>query len=130
MGFFSKGLFKYLILSENSITSFEVNSFGYLPYLMDIDFAKNLLKSLNFQEAFEFNQTNVVKLDFKFNLIKSISSIFFNRFSNLQRLDLSNNNFLLLGKNYFLNLDYLENLELSHNQILTVENETFSHCQV
>ena len=67
-----KGLFKRLLLRGNSIALFEPNSFGYMPNLVEIDFSKNLIKELNFADAFEFSQPNVTRLDFNSNKIKSI----------------------------------------------------------
>ena len=120
-----KGLFKYLILQDNSIVAFERNAFGYLPSLAKIDFSKNLIKSLNFSDAFASNLTKLNVLYFHFNKIQSIDSDFFIGFPNLTSLDLSNNHLLLISKFLFLNLNQLEILNLSNNQILTIENNSF-----
>ena len=121
-----KGLFTYLILEENIIASFESNAFGSMPNLVDINFANNVIRHLHFDDAFEFNQSRVNKLDFSFNEIKALFGEFFVRFPNLKQLDLSNNNLLSLGNNGdFFWLNNLEILYLSNNQILTIRNVTF-----
>ena len=120
-----KGLFKYLNMRENSIQHFEACSFRYMPNLVEIDLAKNLISEINFHAAFEYNQTSVQRLDFRSNQIKLVSSDFFHRFPNLVHLDLSWNKLPLLRKHDLLNLNRLRHLDLGNNQILTVERGSF-----
>jgi hypothetical protein len=49
-----KGLYFKIFLDNNllSSNSFEMDSFGYLPNLIEISFAKNIIKSLDFNETF------------------------------------------------------------------------------
>jgi Leucine-rich repeat (LRR) protein len=122
-----KGMFLTLILSENKLFSFEDNSFTYLPNLVEIDFTKNLIKSLDFHEAFAFSQLNMTRLVFNSNRIEHISPEFFLKFPALSHLDLSNNNFYSLTKRDFLNLFHLECLILNSNQILSIEKKTFTY---
>ena len=70
---------------------FEDGAFHYMPNLNEIDFSQNLIKDLDFHASFTFNQTNMTKLDFNSNEIKSITSQFFAKFPNLNQLDLSSN---------------------------------------
>jgi Leucine-rich repeat (LRR) protein len=122
-----KGMFSTLILSDNKLFSFEDNSFTYLPNLVEIDFTKNLIKSLDFHEAFAFSQLNMTRLVFNSNRIEHILPEFFLKFPALSHLDLSNNNFYSLTKRDFLNLLHLECLLLNDNQILSIEKKTFTH---
>ena len=120
-----KGLFKLVILRENSLSALEALAFGYMPRLVEINFAQNLLGALDFADAFEFTLDSVRHLDFKFNKIRAISVNFFEKFPNLSSLDLSDNSLHSLDTHYFANLHQLERLFLSNNQILTIENSTF-----
>ena len=122
-----KGLFRVLILKENSLTLFESNAFSRMPNLSEIDLSKNLIKSLNFESSFEMALERLTKLDVQFNKIKSISPVFFAKFPNLLHLDMSNNNLYLINRDYFLNLNRLEQLNLSNNQILTIEQSSFGY---
>ena len=119
------GLFRRLIMRENSISVFESNSFGHMPYLTEIDLSKNLVKELNFEEAFEFTLENLTRLDAKYNTIKSISPAFFSVFPHLTVLDLSFNHLVLISKHYFGTASGLTCLNLSNNQILTIEAGSF-----
>ncbi len=122
-----KGFFNRINLENNLLSQIEPNSFGYLPNLTEINFAKNILKDLNFENAFQFNQTLITKLDFKSNKIQSIENKFFLKFPSLISLDLSFNNFYSLQSENFLNLPKLEALTLGDNQILTIQNGTFDY---
>jgi internalin A len=97
-----------------------------MPNLIEIDFSQNLIKELNFHASFEFNQTNLTKLDFHFNQIKSISSEFFTKFPNLIQLDLSFNKLQSLKTTFFANLNTLQVLNLSTNQIFSIEKNSFA----
>jgi Leucine-rich repeat (LRR) protein len=122
-----KGFYSKIFLDNNLLTSssFENFSFGYLPNLTEISFAKNIIGSLDFNDAFQFNMTNVKSLNFENNKISTTKRVFFSKFSNLNVLLLSNNNFGSLKNYYFTNLERLEHLNLSNNQILTIEEKTF-----
>jgi Leucine-rich repeat (LRR) protein len=124
-----KGLYLKIDLSFNLLTSnsFERRAFGFLPNLNDISFAENLIDALNFNDAFQFNLTNLKLLDFENNKISSIQKGFFSRFPSLIGLLLSYNNFGSLKKYYFCDLDNLKYLNLSNNQILTIEGKTFEN---
>ena len=124
-----KGLFSKLDLSSNLLTSvsFEVDALDYLPNLNEILFSKNLIKSLDFNEAFKFNMTKTKLLNFENNKISSIKKDFFSKFSNLTVLLLSYNYFGSLKNYFFENLEKLEYLNLSNNQILTIEDGTFEN---
>ena len=123
-----KGTFSQLILDVNSLSHFEIDTFGFLPNLKEISFLKNQIKSLNFANAFRFVLSNMEKLIFKYNKITSIDGAeFFSNFPNLIYMDLSSNNFFELKNAYFLKLFNLKSLYLGNNQILTIESETFDH---
>ena len=121
-----KGLFAYLNLAENSLTSLETNAFARLPNLARIDFGHNLLANLSFEHAFQYEQANVTALNFKWNKIKTISAAFFRTFPRLNRLDLSENSLLGVSKSYFACLTRLRRLDLSGNHILTIEHSSFA----
>jgi Leucine-rich repeat (LRR) protein len=124
-----KGSFSKLDLSFNLIrsSSIEFHSFGYLPNLNEIYFTKNLIDNLDFNEAFQFNMTQMKLLNFDNNKISSNQNDFFSKFSNLSVLLLSHNYFSSLKSYYFNNLERLEYLNLSNNQILTIEKNTFAN---
>ena len=125
-----KGNFLRLILNDNLITLFEINSFGYFPNLTKIYFVKNLIRKLDFHNAFEFKIVTLKILDFSFNKIDSIDGVnFFSKFPILDSLDLSFNEFHSLLNSYFPNLSQLKYLYLNNNQILTIQNETFNHLK-
>jgi Leucine-rich repeat (LRR) protein len=123
-----KGTFSQLILDVNSLSHFEIDSFGYLPNLKEISFFKNQIKSLNFAQAFRFVLYKMENLIFKYNKITSIDGAeFFSKFPNLIHMDLSFNNFFELKSFHFLRLFNLKSLHLGNNLILTIESETFDH---
>lgn len=121
-----KGFYLKIDLSFNLLTSNSIkkDSFGYSPNLKEISFAKNLIEALDFDDAFQFNLTNLTWLDFENNKISTIQNGFFKKLSNLSSILLSFNNFGSLKKDYFLNLESLEYLNLSNNQILTNWNQS------
>ena len=122
-----KGYFSKLILSLNILSAFENDSFGYLPNLKEISFSKNVIKKLNFQNAFQFKLLGLEKLDFQFNKIDFISSFdFFLKFPNLTSLDVSFNSLFSLTRSSFQNLLNLKRLHLGSNQILTIHFEAFA----
>ena len=125
--FYIKGYFRTLNLEDNVIGSFEKNSFGELPNLVEISFNKNLFTRLDFEEAFGCELVILTRLSFKFNRIIAISENFFAKFPTLSHLDLSDNNFHSLSKSFFLNLPKLETLLLSNNQILTIDPLAFDN---
>jgi len=124
-----KGDFRKIVLSQNLISNFEKNSFGYLPYLREISFRRNLIKSLDFSIAFNYVYPNVEILDFSYNKIQSIEKSFFSKFQTLASLDLSFNDLHSLQNTFFLNLNELKQLYLNNNQILTIEKETFDFLE-
>ena len=50
-----KGLFKKLHIENNIISKFETDAFDYMPYLNELSLAKNLIRSLDFNDAFKYN---------------------------------------------------------------------------
>ena len=124
-----KGLYSKIDLSFNLLISrsFELNSFGYLPYLKEISFSKNLIDFLNFDNAFQFNMTEMKLLNFEMNKISSIRKGFFTKYPNLNMLLLSHNHFAFIKKDYSAYLERLEYLNLSNNQILTIDDKTFEN---
>jgi len=123
-----KGKFTTLNLEDNSIETFEQNSFGDMPNLKEISFKGNLIRKLDFSiQAFQSCLKNLLKLNFNSNKITSISEDFFRKFPSLNHLDLSENNLFSLQATYFLNLVNIKYLDLSSNQILTIETSTFEN---
>jgi Leucine-rich repeat (LRR) protein len=120
-----KGLFKKLHIENNIISEFETDAFDYMPYLNELSLANNLIRSLDFNDAFKYNQTNLTSLDFRFNKIYSIHRDFFIKFKSLKLLDLSNNKLTSIRKVYLNNLYKLNYLNLANNQILTIEESSF-----
>ena len=82
-----KGKFKTLSLEDNILSVFERSSFNEMPNILEISFAKNLITSLDFQDAFRCKLTTLFKLNFKFNRIVSISAVYFTTFPNLKQLE-------------------------------------------
>ena len=118
------GLFTKLDLKNNIITTFEPNSLTLMWNLFEIDLSKNLLKNLDFQEAFDYS-FNLYKITFDQNKILTIQEAFFEKLSTLIHLSLSNNELHFIKKTYFKELRMLEHLNLSYNQILTFEEASF-----
>ena len=116
-----------LNLENNMLVNFENESFFDVANLKEISFAKNLIRNLDFSNAFKSTQTKLTKLDFRLNKIISISNDFFVKFPNLLNLDLAKNDFFSIEKDFFLNLQNLKSLSLSDNQILSIEIGSFSH---
>jgi Leucine-rich repeat (LRR) protein len=69
-----KGLYSKIDLSFNLLTSdsFETNSFGYLPDLREITLANNLITALDFNDAFQYNMSEIKLLNFENNKISTI----------------------------------------------------------
>jgi Leucine-rich repeat (LRR) protein len=69
-----KGLYSKLDLSFNLLTSnsFEIHSFGYLPNLIEISFSNNLIAALDFNDAFQYNMSEIKLLNFENNKISTI----------------------------------------------------------
>jgi Leucine-rich repeat (LRR) protein len=125
-----KGVFSKLNLDDNLISSFESNSFGYMPNIIEIYFSKNLIKKLDFHYAFKFQISTLEFIDFSHNQIDFIDGFnFFSKFPNLESLDLAFNQFHSLSNSYFLNLFRLKFLFLNSNQILAIQNGTFDRLE-
>ena len=69
-----KGSYTKLDLSFNllSSSSFEMQTFGFLPNLNEISFSNNLITDLDFDDAFQFPMAEINLLNFQHNQISSI----------------------------------------------------------
>jgi Leucine-rich repeat (LRR) protein len=83
-----KGLFRSVNLQNNLLENFEADSFGQLPNLAVLMLSKNLLKNLDFQRAFEFELSELERLDLSSNKIATMHKDFFSKTPGLVELDL------------------------------------------
>ncbi|KAI5097096.1 toll-like receptor 5, partial [Silurus meridionalis] len=106
---------KTLDLSNGSIFALKNSVFSYMPDLIEISLADNVINQIE-RDAFN-GLDNLRFLNLSNNLLDKIHSETFNHLRSLETLDLSNNNIKILMSESFQGLNNLVNLFLSENSL-------------
>nr|ATC38303.1 toll-like receptor 5m [Tachysurus vachellii]UTE79881.1 membrane toll-like receptor 5 [Tachysurus fulvidraco] len=109
---------KALDLSKASIFALKYSVFGYMPDMVEISIARNLVNQIE-RDAF-YGMGNLRMLNLSHNLLDKIDSETFKNLPSLETLDLSNNNIRMFMPESFQGLPNLANLFLSENSLQTL----------
>ena len=101
-----------LIFSNNFFSKLDINTFGSVDGVYEVDFSKNQIETIN-----NINFTRMSKLDMSHNLITNLTNDAFINCAKLQDLDLSFNQITFIESQVFTELKYLQILNLASNQI-------------
>ncbi|TSQ23953.1 Toll-like receptor 5 [Bagarius yarrelli] len=109
---------KALDLSKASIFTLKQSVFSYMPDLVEISLAENLINQIE-KDAF-YGLDNLKTLNLSHNLLDKIYTDTFKNLGSLETLDLSNNNIRMLMSQSFQGLSNLLHLSLSENSLQNV----------
>ncbi|TSQ23952.1 Toll-like receptor 5 [Bagarius yarrelli] len=104
---------KALDLSKANIFTLKQSVFSYMPDLVEISLAENLINQIE-KDAF-YGLDNLKTLNLSHNLLDKIYTDTFKNLGSLETLDLSNNNIRMLMSQSFQGLSKLTSLFLSEN---------------
>jgi Leucine-rich repeat (LRR) protein len=116
-----------LDLSNNLISSIELNTFKYLQQLETLDLSNNKLVYLS--NAVFSGLKNLKNLILKSNLISNLIAAQFNSLPMLQFLDLSSNKITNLEGSNFIYLNNLNKLQIEFNPLQRVATDTFKYLK-